>query len=555
MKLLPPNKRQSDLRNQRGSILVICMVMAALGTIGVAAWISLLDARSNQVEANLSAVSRRVTYQNSRALASHAIYANHLHASTGVATNTTYTLPYSLGQITIQPYSTVPLQQSASIRHSNNGVTPARSFTTDVTVQLSDGIGNHARQFQLRNYNPVLGGELLSIHPPVDYTSSDTLISGSILVKGRATFWDAVQKDFSAGIRADEFLLPNKIGIPTTFSTSSNSSTLPLNYPIPLQTTGFGTSSPTYDGQLNITRSSTNQHNDYVTRILATGSSIELVGSTATSIGPGASSQGDSSDDTFLEAEVATQSPAYLETALPIYYPLSSRILKAVTEKNNPPFSEDQIYDIFSAHTPIVNDALTHLMGAYQSRIGSRTDELNRANGTWISVNGSGTARIYLESNALPHVILDQIYDLRLIGQLDTTTAFNASTLSPVAIVVANSSGFGLDSAQFEGENGRRTVLAISTDTVPAGGPGTYDPNFVFTSGSPFPDWHLILDLQNTGALIDTSSVSGATIIGGIRANRKIDVTSGSLTLEREYQYNGLETLLSRNAWVEAYGN
>lgn len=63
----------------------------------------------------------------------------------------------------------------------------------------------------------------------------------------------------------------------------------------------------------------------------------------------------------------------------------------------------------------------------------------------------------------------------------------------------------------------------------------------------------MILDLQNTGAIFDASPVAGATITGGIRANREIDVASGTLTIDRQYDYDGYESLLSRNAWIEAY--
>ncbi len=105
----------------------------------------------------------------------------------------------------------------------------------------------------------------------------------------------------------------------------------------------------------------------------------------------------------------------------------------------------------------------------------------------------------------------------------------------------------------FEERNSRRLVLSIATPET--GGPPLfgYEAEMTFNASAPFPNWHLIMDLQNTGALIDTSAVAGATITGGIRANRKIDVTSGSLTLSREFNHDGLENLLSRNAWVEAY--
>ncbi len=550
---MKPN-RQLRQSNQRGSILVVCMVMAALGTIGVAAWVSLLDARSHQVEADLSAVERRVVYNNSRALAYRALYANHLHAGVPLASDITYTLPDDLGEATIRSYSDVPLQQGALVRHSRNGATPVRSFSTDVTVEISDGTAAHPWEFQLRNYNPVLGGELLSVLPPVDYTSTDPLVAGDIRVEGRAALWDAVQRDFNSGIRADEFLLPNDIVDPTTFSDTSSASTLPLNYPIPLQTTGMGISGPAYEGELNITRSTGNQHNDHVTRLTNTGTSLTLGGNSSTSIGPGFDTVIDGTNDAALEIQIASESPASLMVSLAPYFPLSSRVLEAVVEKNNPPFSEDQIYEIFENHIPIPNDALTHLMGAtYQSRIGSRLDELNRANGTWLSIDGAGVARVYLDRNELPHLLLDQVRELRLLGQLDSTAATAAESMIPVGVVVANSIGHGMENIFMEGDNYRRLVLAISTETLPPASTASYTPRFVFTGPSAFPRWHTIFDLQNTGGVFENTGPAGAIIVGGIRTNRKIDVISGRINIKQEHNEAGYESLLSRNAWIEAY--
>ncbi|MAS93022.1 MAG: hypothetical protein CMO55_07470 [Verrucomicrobiales bacterium] len=543
-------------RWQRGSVLVLSMVLAALGTIGVAAWISLLDARSHQVEQNFEAIKRRVVYNNSRALAYRAMYANYLHASQGLASDTTFSLPSGNGEATIRAFSPVPLSNESSVRNSCNGAVPFRSFSTDVTVDLTDGVGSYSWQYQLRNYNPVLGGELLSIHPPVDYDASDSLTSGSITVKGRAAFWDAAAKDLAPGLRADQFLLPNDIVNSTTFSNSSGASVLPLNYPIPLQTTGFVSTTPAYQGQLDITSSAGNSHNANATRLTATGNSFSLKGTTADARGPGPSTQADGPDDATLEIAVATQDTATLMTTLPSYYPLSSRILQAVAAKTSPtPFTEDEIYTIFSDHIPIPNDALTALTGTHQARIGSRTDELHQANGTWVSSDGNGVVRVFLEESDLPHLILDETSELQLFGQADNSAASAAAALDPIGIVVANSSGFGLNAVSLKEQNLRRLFLSISTEPIPTPSPGTYTyfPSFVFSGSLPFPKWAVIMDLQNTGARIDSSPVAGVTLVGGIRANRKVEVTSGTLTIERQYNFTNYETLLSRNAWIEAY--
>lgn len=546
------NPKTRARQGERGSILVVCMVLAGLGTIGVAAWIALLDARGNQVEATVSGIERRVIGRNSRALAFHAVYTNHLHSATPPGGDVTYALPDGLGAATIRAYAGAPLSNSSQIRHTKSGGVPTRSFTTDVTVDAADGVGLTSWELQLRSYNPVLGGDLLTLQPIVNFDEAGPIVRGNFNVKGRAVFWDVISTDFPSSFRADEVHLPNDINGATTFANGAGDPVLPLNYPIPLQTNGVGPGGPMYSGELDITRSSTNTHNDYATRLANTGNLLLVEGSNAAAHGPGPDTLPDRYNDDFLATEVATQSPDYLVAELPNHYPLSSRILNAVSAKSNPPFTEDQLYDIFAANTPIPDDSLTVLTGTYATRIGSRTDDLHRANGTAVSSDGNGTVRVFLEEPTLPHLLLDETSDVRLMGQLSAADAAAASGFAPVAVVVANSPGFGVNRVLCDGRNSRRLVFAISTESISTP-PYTYTPDVVFSSATPFPVWHAVIELQNTGARFDTTAVSGATIVGGIRANRPLESAGGTLTLEQEFERNDLEPLLSRNAWIEAY--
>lgn len=541
---------QRRLRLQRGSILVTCMVLAALGTIGVAAWIALLDARGHQVEQNLTALQRRAVDNNSRALARLAFYRNHLHDSNGVAADVTYQIPGGLGEAIVRSYADTPLQSQISVRNAKIGVVPIRGFSTDVSVDLSDGAGTHNWQYQLKHYNPILGGDLLVMNAPADPDDPAPLVSGNLNVKGRAVFWDAVVRDYTAGLRADEILLPSGAGGTTTFLNTAGNATAPLNYPRPRQTAGFaGAMDPTHGG-LDIVNSVTNSHNAYVSRIQALGPYVQVDGTNAFSAGPGPDSRADNPSDDTLEAEVQTQTTDYLMTELPNHYPLSSRILEAVAAKTAPStFTEDQIYTIFGSHIPVPDDALTALMGAYHLRMPTRTDEFHRANGTAFSSDGNGIVRVFLESSELPHLGIENTQDLRLFGQLDNTAASLAAILEPRVIIVPNTGGNYLSEIECSANNQRRLILAVATEPSAPG----FVTHVNFISGTAFPEWRMISDLQNTGLEIDASAVAGVNIIGGIRANRPIVVSGGSVTLEREYDHTDLENLLSRNAWIEAY--
>lgn len=529
------------------------MVLCALGTLGVAAWLALLDARGHQVESNMDALRRRTVYANSKALAYRAIYGNHLHSASPLTSAVTYTLPHNLGEATIRAYGSVPLKDAGAVRFSKTGITPFRSYTTDVVVDLSDSVGTQAWDFQLRSYHPVLGGDLLIVNPPTDPSIGSSLVSGNIDVKGRAVFWDAVKKDFQGGIQATDFLLPNTINGTTTFGNPDGDPVLPLNYPIPYQTTGMTASGPAYLGELDIAESTPNAHNDYASRLIATGNAQTLSGFTGRSIGPGPDTIADGPNDDAIEVEISTQSPATLMTTLPAHYPLSSRVLNAVADKNNPAFSSAQLLQIFTDQVPVPNDALAYLTSIHRSKIAPQSRELHEANGTAAYSDGNGFVGIVLESPALPHLIISRAHEVELIGQSDTTLANAAASLDPRGIIINNTGTDSIDMISFEEQNWRRIILSMATEenaTPPTFG---YEADVTFSGSSAFPRWNLIWELQNTAASIDTSAVSGVSIVGGIRANRQINVSSGQITLTREYNYDGLENLLSRNAWIEAY--
>lgn len=562
----PYRKRAS----QRGSILVVCMVLAALGTIGVAAWIALLDARGHQVEAGFESLKRRATLQSSKALARDALYANHLHAGSNLGADVTYTIPgnaaatspgdqvlyenETVASVTIKAYTGIPLQNTSATRTTKNGVVPLRSYTTDISVVLNDNVSTATETFQLRSYNPMLGGELLSMHPSNDPGSFGRLLSGDIKVNGRAMFWDAAAKDLQAGLSADEYLIPNDIAGTHTFVDTSGKRGMPLNYPIPKQTTGLAGGSPSYDGRLDIVSSTTNGHNAYAARWAAAGTLRTMNGRSPTVFGPGPATTPDGSDDATIEAEIATKTPDELMTSLPVKYPLSTRLLRAVADKSSPAsFSEDQLFSIFSAHIPIPNDALSYLTSTHSDKIPTRAEELHSDNGTAAHSDGLGKVEIFLDRAALPHLILEGTEEIVVHGQADAVAASAAAAMDPRGIAVNNTGTDSIHTIDFRGRNLRRIVFAIATEqnaTPPTYG---YDAEIAFTGPTPFPEWHMILELQNTGMLLDTSFVNTATIVGGIRGSRPINLVSGSLTINPQFNIDGYEQLLSRNAWVEAY--
>ena len=543
---------------QKGSILVICMVMAAVGTLGVTAWISLMDARGHLVEANMLALERRTVRENSKALAYYAIYYSHLHDKVPYTSNSEYAiaddLVADLGQCMVMPYNTAPLTETTNANQVKNGASPSRAFSTDVEVRLfkdvaaMKGSEYEAWNFQLRSYHPNLGGELLTFYPPAVPASGNPLVSGSLHVKGRAVFWDAVAKDFKGGLRANEYVLPNRIGGTATFPTVSGTNTLPLNYPIPKATTGLSAGGGWYDGTMEVFESSTNTHNSYFDKM--TGK-VVLDGSVATTAGPGPATRADTANDAALEAQILSQDPSTLVTSLVPYYPLSSRVLKAVALKNNPAFTGSQFRQVFEEHLPIPNDALSTLMANHGALLEPDMEALNVKNNTVYTSAGNGNVWVFLNQAALPDLYIRAPRNVYLVGQTTTGDEAAAASLPPKTIILARKDGDAeFATAALKNANRRRIILGL---TMEGTSPQTTPANFQFAGSVPFPKWSMLLETRGIPANFNLSSVSGATIRGGIRTDSELNITGGTLTLEQETDYTNLDTNTTRHAWVEAY--
>lgn len=541
------------------------MVMAALGTIGVTAWVSLIQARGGIAEANFTAIQRRAFESNSKALAYHAIYKNHLHVTSGLAAEKTYTLPYSLGRAKFSTYAMAPLAENTIARTANSGVMPIHTHSTDTVVELGNATDPQRWTFQMRSQNPVLGGDLLSFHPPTVPSHGIPIVSGSLKVKGRAFFWDAGYKDFQGGIRADEFLLPNDIVMPTTFSDVADNAVLPLNYPIPVQTTGvvetsFG-SDPAYLGELDIVKSSANTANNQFDRIRATGNYKEVDGLVSFSHGSGVDTVLPGANDSVLKTQITSSEASpppstTLGDALIAASPLSSDVMIHALNSPNA-FPATDLFKVLNANAPLPNDVLSRLADAtVNSPSPLEKDLLYASSGVWVVSDGTGNVTVKLDVAAMQNVIITNARSLVLNGP-GTSAAANALASEPArAIAVSNPKSATLPNVSLHLINQNSRKIALSIATEPADSGSANSPTEVKVAGSiPFPNWHLVMDLQNTMADFDVSAVSAARIVGGIRLDSPIKISGGELILEREIAPDDYGDLVSRNAWVEAFRN
>ena len=537
--MISPRSLRKPAR-ERASVLVVCLVLAALGTLGVAAWFSLLDARSHQVEARHTSLQRRAALMNGAAVARAALHREYLHGQTGLSGERTFSVADGKGEATLHPFADAPLTTTTVGPPSRNGAHPPSSYASDVAVDLANGAGEVRTTYRLRSGHPALGGALLQLHPPVVPADSAPLVSGNLRVKGRAVFWDVVARDLNNGIRADEFHLPNSIGAPTTFSTPSGTATLPLNYPLYLRTTGSSTPSiGLYRGELELLDDAGNPQNSYLRKLGP--APISLRGDEARSLSEGPPHSPPTSEDPNLLAYIAENHPIDITATLTGKPLLSSAVLLATVQKI-PALTNRQLYQVFEAQTDLPHDALTALMATIdESTLTPVLDDafltFNEEHGADFNVNGKGTVTIYLDQAGVERILAT-----------DSTSA-EAAVLPPLLLVVDNRSGaVNLERLELLHGNARPLILVVASS-------GATLPAAVFSGSVSFPDWRCIFDLQKTGLAFDVSAVAGVRLLGGIRGNHRLTVAGGSRTLERDAAAQVLAPLLSRDAWIETARN
>ena len=559
-----PNKQKD--RFFRGSVLIVALVICAVATFGVLATVSIIGARSHQSEAELAGLDRRLKFRNSKALAKEAIYRNYLPEETTLSSAKEYVLSGGWGKAEIGTFDEAPFIYSDSVRIHPTGASSYRAFSTDVEVKLDDGGFYHTTQFQLRSYNPILGGDLLSIHPTVETAAENVQVIGDLNVNGRAVFWEGNYSSNTLGVQAEEMTVPLTNGPNVSFQNPGNGNIKPSNYPDYGLTAGKVAGGNHYLGRLDIVNNSISGANSYFQRIERIGGYADASGTAGGTDALGPDTAPASSEDPQLIAKIedTNLSESELVGDLAANSPLSSAVITALLQRT-PPVSDSYLIPLLNAQAPLPDDVMM-ILGDHNSTMSKATrDTLLLNTGYSYLSDGKGGVIINLQSIYLPNIRLTDVTYLTLVGQADTDTADQAKLLDPRVFAIQNPDNLHLTNVILEGiTNQRRMVLAISqtgvldsADLVDTfGNPSTTGNNYTefhFMSGTPFVSWRGIFETQGVSSLWNIYDVSTATVVGGIRTDHSIRITGGTLSLDAEAEPEVLESLLSRNAWIESY--
>ncbi len=267
---------------QSGSAILMGLILLAMVSFGMAAWMSLIHTRSYFVEQMENSIKRRVAYQNGCALAEEYLYYNALTKTDGNAVNVE--LANGMGAIDIPAWVGAPLGSNL-VPGSINRIGPAEGsgFTQDIEVTIADGTETSTRTYQMRSRNPMLSGDLLTIQQPGGASTSDRVLKGNILVHGRSVIWHP--NNFNeyeyAKFRSDEYNTPTVGASGFAVQEIGGGDVLMRNFPaVPVTSGEFGTTLG-YDGKTAVVSNASSAFNSLHHKVLASNH-IEATGSADT---------------------------------------------------------------------------------------------------------------------------------------------------------------------------------------------------------------------------------------------------------------------------------
>lgn len=584
MKLNTKNKNP----RLQASVLVVALVISAIGTIGVLATVSIIGARAHHADASLDGLTNRIVLSNSKALAREVIYRNYL--GSGTLLNAEQEFKWDGWAVArIGEIDDSPLAFADAARTHPTGAAPSRAFSKDVSVKLSDSKTEHVLQYQMRSYNPALGGDLLSIHPTMETADEAVKIFGDLDVKGRAVFWEAIyHQNTTSTVRSEALVMPAAVkkiiqehpdgtaittpagqlpptNLPTLVMENPDDEDIkPLNFIEFSQTMG-PSSGGSYGGHLDIVDNGATGVNSYFTRLNSLGGAVTIAGGAGDTDGLGVDTVPPKVNDATLINLIDTEpNEATVVGQLAASSPLSSAVMMAALNRV-PAISDAYLLPLLNSQAPLPDDVMIMLGDPTTSVVESTRNTLLKNTGFSYLCDGKGTVTVNLESIYLPNLNLADVTRINLEGQYDGTSADAAKLLQPRAIAIKNPENVFLSHVNLKGlTNQRRIALAISQtgvldgldliDTQGANSTlGTYQTQFDFVGASPFAQWKLILETEGVSQNWDISGLSTATLVGGIRADHSIRINSGTLILDQETDTEFIESLVSRNAWIETY--
>ncbi len=186
--------RRRRRQGQRGSVLVIGLLLVAFGTLGMTAWVMVIQGRAGLVEALEHSASRRISLENSKAVARRALSELAMGSDSGLASNYEVTIPDGWGSVSIAAFADAPLAYTGTVRYNQVGGVAPVAYSLDVTAALGMRVRNADNDgwtqesvsylYELKSRSPAFSGQYLRLHTPTLTEGASRTTGGSLGVRG-----------------------------------------------------------------------------------------------------------------------------------------------------------------------------------------------------------------------------------------------------------------------------------------------------------------------------------------------------------------------------------
>lgn len=173
---MKPRRHSLGLRRKPvGSAVIYALVVMVAGTFVLAGWAHLMATRTLYTEQLPEGITRRLTLENSRLMATE--YVLQYMSGAAISTNAVVSTPFGGFSVSVapdfwstfnQPGSNSPFVSSFSVagatRYIDTSTTNfVRGYMAEQQASLSDGTTNSSWTFQMRTRSPVWGWDLVTL--------------------------------------------------------------------------------------------------------------------------------------------------------------------------------------------------------------------------------------------------------------------------------------------------------------------------------------------------------------------------------------------------------
>ena len=241
------------------------LMVMAFGTIGITAWVSILSARSEQVRNYEFQISHKISKLNTESIIKQSIYDNCLNSDK--RTFKLYRVPNKNDVAIVRGtngstfLSKVNPEKYLRIGQGNGGGFQSSVLASIFTkrrnssnMNFGEGPNHFPRNYYLRSRSPILSGDILIMHRPINSWNLKRNLFGNIYVDGNSVLWNPSKLNIGEKIKTKSYVIAGMRNGENVqpIKNLQDEFIAPLNFPIKAHTSGIDTEGSSYSGVLDV---------------------------------------------------------------------------------------------------------------------------------------------------------------------------------------------------------------------------------------------------------------------------------------------------------------